>query len=62
MSDNPCKWHEVPVISCLTCNNTPSNVYFLKHRMNDQAQGALVYDVSSPEQVRKLLEDIDHED
>ena len=57
MSDNPCKWHEIPIKDCLTCNNTPSNVYFLKHRMNDQTQGAYVYDLSNPEQVSKLLED-----
>uniref|UniRef100_A0AB38Z468 Uncharacterized protein n=1 Tax=Klebsiella phage vB_KpnM_Iguana_ER37 TaxID=3076781 RepID=A0AB38Z468_9CAUD len=28
--ENPCKWHEVPVHDCLTCNNTPTNPYYIK--------------------------------
>lgn len=28
--ENPCKWHEIPVKDCLTCNNTPSNIYYTK--------------------------------
>lgn len=30
MSDNPCKWHEIPIKDCLSCNNTPSNIFYAK--------------------------------
>lgn len=28
--ENPCKWHEVPARDCITCNNTPTNAYYIK--------------------------------
>lgn len=36
MSDNHCKWHEVPVKDCLSCNNTESNVFYIKDKEKSQ--------------------------
>lgn len=33
--ENPCKWHEVPVKDCLSCNPTPSNAYYIRSKPTD---------------------------
>lgn len=31
-----CKWHEIWVKNCLTCNPTPSNVYYIPKEDNEE--------------------------